>query len=314
MAKKKKKAAKRPQKSGSSAKGPTGSKAGKGGAKRTAATKGRRSTLAAYKVAVDPKKDSTVRREAFAQDPTLLCQSAATFSRVVKVLEDPKEPIEVRMGAFDAIGVARFSAPDFDSCRAAYIAALRKVAMDEDPELRQRALGALARERDGFAQKHLLAGLKNPDKALVPPEKALQLLGYDLHAEVLPIAREIVERPPNALAKEEALRLLGSDPKSAPILEKILRDKSEPVEARQICATALHVIDPSKYQKQAREMLLDKDEHPDMQSMSLTAVTYFGDQAELAADKPLRNRVDELNKNATAETKAAAKRFIAKYE
>ena len=30
-------------------------------------------------------------------------------------------------------------------------------------------------------------------KALVPPEKALQLLSYDVHAEAYPVAREIVK-------------------------------------------------------------------------------------------------------------------------
>ena len=60
--------------------------------------------------------------------------------------------------------------------RGDYIATLRKVATDPDPELRQRVLGMLMRDKDGFAQKKLLDGLKDPAKALVPPEKALQLL------------------------------------------------------------------------------------------------------------------------------------------
>src|SRR5262249_54097887 len=162
----------------------------------------------------------------------------------------------------------------FKSCRPDYIAALRAVAEDADPELRQRALGVLAREKDGFAQKKLIAGLKDPDQALVPPEKALQLLGYDVHADAYALAREIVAKPPRPVAKQEALRLLSSDPKSASLLERVLRDKNEPVEARQICAAGLHVINPPKYQEQARELLLDKDENPDIQSMSLTALTY----------------------------------------
>ena len=53
------------------------------------------------------------------------------------------------------------------------------------------------RDKDGFAQQKLLEGLKDPDKALVPPEKALQLLSYDVHAEAYPVAREIVNKPPN---------------------------------------------------------------------------------------------------------------------
>ncbi|MCP3418595.1 hypothetical protein NLM16_31245 [Bradyrhizobium brasilense] len=52
------------------------------------------------------------------------------------------------------------------------------------------------REKNGYAQKTLLEGLKNP-KALLPPEKALQLLSYDVHAEAYSAERDILKKPPN---------------------------------------------------------------------------------------------------------------------
>ena len=128
----------------------------------------------------------------------------------------------------------------FESCRGDYIATLRKVADDPDPELRQRVLGLLAREKDGFAQKKLLEGLQDPDKALVPPEKALQLLSYDVHADAYAAARDIVKKPPNEMARREALRLLAADATAAPMFEKLMRDKNELREIRQISASALH--------------------------------------------------------------------------
>jgi uncharacterized protein (UPF0147 family) len=271
------------------------------------------STRAAYAIALNPKKDARQRQAALTVDPTALCESSETFNSVLNVLRDPSEPIEVRLSAFEAVAAARFSARNFESCRADYIAALREVAEDANPELRRRALGALAREKDGFAQKKLLAGLKDPTKALVPPEKALQLLGNDVHADVYAIARELAAKPPSSLVQQEALRLLASDANSVQLLENILRDKNQPVEARQISAAALHAINPPKYQQQARELLLDKDENPDIQSMSLTALTYFGDE-KVADDKPLLERVDELNKDAPSPVKAMAKQFLSKYQ
>lgn len=62
----------------------------------------------------------------------------------------------------------------FESSSGDYRTTLRNVAQDENPELRERALSVLAQLKDGFAQKKLLEGLQNPEKALVPPEKALQ--------------------------------------------------------------------------------------------------------------------------------------------
>jgi hypothetical protein len=69
-------------------------------------------------------------------------------------------------------------------------------------------LGILAREKDGFAQQRLLEGLEDPEKALVPPEKAPQLLSYDVHAAAYPMARQIVSRPPS-VARAQALVARG---------------------------------------------------------------------------------------------------------
>ena len=188
------------------------------------------------------------------------------------------------------------------------------MATDSDSEIRQRALGLLARENDGFAEKKLLEGLQNPEKALVPPEKALQLLGYNVHAEAYSVAREIVENPPNDLAKQEALRLLAADPESAPMFEKILRDKDELRENRQLSASALHALKPDKFQEHARDILLDKTEYDDIQATALTAITQFGDEAAIAEDKPLLTSVDRLSAGkAQAKYKQSARRFLSKH-
>ncbi len=177
-----------------------------------------------------------------------------------------------------------------------YIATLRKVADDPDPELRQRVLGILAREKDGFAQKKLLEGLKNPDKALVPPEKALQLLSYDVHAEAYSAARAIVSKPPNDDARREALRLLAADATSAPLFEKLLRDKNELREIRQISASALHALKPEKLQAArardpARQVGLRRHQghKPDRARHSLATTK------PSAKDKALLKSVDRLS-------------------
>ena len=208
---------------------------------------------------------------------------------------------------------ASFSVVAFESCRGDYIATLREVAEDPDPELRQRVLGLLAREKDGFAQKKLLEGLQNPEKALVPPEKALQLLSYDVHAEAYSVARDIVRKPPNDDAKREALRLLAADATAAPVFEKILRDKDESAETRQISASALHALKPEKLQAHAREMLLDTSEYDEIQATSLTALTQFGDDAAVAKDEALLKSVDRLSAKASTKVKQSARRFLSKY-
>jgi hypothetical protein len=231
---------------------------------------------------------------------------------LLELLRDREQPIQVRLTALQSLGAARFASPAFAANQGEYTATLREVAEDPDPELRQRALGILAREKDGFAQTKLLEGLREPSKSLVPPEKALQLLGNDVHAEAYPIAREIVRNPPNPLAKREALRLLAADAASAPSFEAILRDKAETPEIRQISAAALHALNPVSLQAHAREILLDPSEHEEMHQTSLTALTEFG-APEIATDQALKERVDQLSTEAPEGIRDSARQFIGKF-
>jgi hypothetical protein len=279
-------------------------------APKTAAT---RSPRAALSVGTDTRKTDKERVAALAEAPLAVCDSDQNLQSMLTVLRSMGEPVAVRLAALQALQAASFSVIAFESSRGDYIATLREVADDPDPEIRQRVLGLLAREKDGFAQKKLLEGLKNPAKALVPPEKALQLLSYDVHAEAYPLARAIVAKPPSADAKREALRLLAADSGAAPLFEKVLRDKDETAENRQISASALHAIKPEKLQAHAREMLLDKTEYDDIQATSLTALTQFGNSEAVAGDDTLMKRVNRLTDATSTKVKKGARQFIAKY-
>jgi hypothetical protein len=280
--------------------------------KRTAMAKAV-SGAKAVAIAASSGRSVSERVAAAAQAPLAVCETDKNLESMLKVLRDREEPIQVRLAALQSLQAASFSVVAFESCRGDYLAALREVATDPDPELRQRVLGVLAREKDGFAQKQLLEGLKDPAKQLVPPEKALQLLSYDVHSEAYPIARKIVANPPNPEAKREALRLLSGDAASAPIFEKVLRDKDELADIRQISAAALHALRPEKLRENAREMILDKSEYPEIQATSLTALTQFGHGANLEKDKTLLKRVQNMTDKGPAPIKQTARRFLNKY-
>lgn len=273
------------------------------------------SARAALSAAKSQKGTVKQRVAAMAEAPLAVCESDEQLQAMLKVLRDTNEPIEVRLGALQTLQAASFSVIAFESCRADYVAALRQVAVDPEPELRQRALGLLARQKDGFAQKKLLEGLQNPEKALVSPEKSLQLLSYDVHAEAYAAARDIVEKPPSENARQEALRLLAADATAAPLFEKLLRDKDEMREVRQISASALQALKPEKFQEHAREMLLDKSEYDDIQATSLTALSEFGDDEAVGKDKALLNSVGRFSTGkASAKYKQSARRFLTKYK
>jgi hypothetical protein len=272
-----------------------------------------RSTQSALSVATNPRRSVEDRVAALAEVPLAACEDA-NLQTLLDILRNLEEPAEVRYAALQTLQAASFSVLTFEPCRADYIAALRQVVDDPDPELRQRVLGILAREHDGLAQRKLLDGLQRPDRALVPPEKALQLLSYDVHADAYPVAREIVNDPPNTAAKREALRLLAADVSAAPLFERVLRDKNELLEVRQISAASLHAVRPERLQKLGREILLDTSESEEIQTTCLTALTQFGDVQALAEDTPLLKRVHRLSGDAGKRLKLSARDFLNKYE
>jgi len=294
-----------------------GTKNSKPAKKTTAATakksSAKRSPRAALAVATNEKKSPAERAKAFLEAPLATIQSDDTLQASLSVLRDRQQPIKVRLAALQSLQAATFAVIEFEPYREDYLATLRELVDDPDDELRQRVLGILARENDGYVQKRLLDGLQDESKALVPPEKALQLLSYDVHAEAYPVAREIVNAPPNPEAKREALRLLSADANSAPVFEKILRDKNEDRDNRQISAAALQAVKPKRFQEQARELLLDDKEYDDIQATALTALEQFGDEKAVAKDEKLMARVDELGSSKSAKIKKTAKRLMSRY-
>jgi hypothetical protein len=277
----------------------------KGGAKK--------STRSLMSVATSARNTVPERVAALAEAPLAVCESDDNLQALLKVLRDKNEPSPVRLAALQSLQAASFSVVAFEDARGDYLATLREVAEDTDMELRQRVLGILARENDGFAQKKLLEGLQHPEKALLPPEKALQLLSYDVHAEAYKAARDIVEKPPSDVARREALRLLAADATAAPLFEKLLRDKDELAEIRQISASALQSLKPEKLQEHAREILLDSSEYDEIQATSLTALTQFGDDEAIAQDEALLESVDRMSDEASTRVKQNARRFLSKY-
>jgi len=272
-----------------------------------------RTPRAAFAVATNEKKTTAERAKAFAEAPLQTIDSDKNLQASLEVLRDRQQPIKVRLAALQSLQAASFSVIEFEPHREDYLATLREIVDDPDEELRQRVLGILAREKDAYTQQRLLEGLQDASKALVPPEKALQLLSYDVHTEAYPVAREIVKAPPNPEAKREALRLLSADANSAPVFEKLLRDKDEDRDIRQMSAAALQAVKPKQFQEQARELLLDDKEYDDIQATALTALAQFGDEKAVVKDQKLMKRVDELEKGKSAKVKKTAKRFLSRY-
>jgi hypothetical protein len=268
----------------------------------------------AWAVALDIKRPAEDRIAAFVSASSGIYTNETKREQSLAVLRDAAEPLTVRQAVLSAFQAGSFSINDFNPARAQYFETLRAITADENYDLRQRVLGILSRAQDGYTQKLLLDGLHHPKKSLLPPEKALQLLSYDVHAEAYPVARAILNAPPNPAAKREALRLLAADASSAPEFKRLLNDKNEPLDIRQLCASALHTLAPSTFQTMARSIVLDDNEDDDLRATCLSALTHFGDEDAVAGDHSLYAQVDMIHASTSnEELQLGTKSFLRKY-
>ena len=249
---------------------------------------------AAIAVVRDGTADEALRSAAHQIIGIGIAERPDLFDGLLDIVRDGTVPTDQRLGVLMLLQQISFRLVLFPAKRPGYLETLRSIVGDPDAELRRRAIGILAREKDEYIQRRLLEGLEGTSKALVPAAKAIQFLGYDVHAEHYPLLRKIVEKPPNQAAKKEAMRLLAADPSSEDLMLRILKDKDEKSDVRRLSAVALQSLAPAKVAAEALRMVADDDEDDALRALLLNTLTYFRDPATLTGDDELTRRVEQL--------------------
>jgi len=231
-------------------------------------------------------------------------------AELLATLHNRKEPRTVRMAALQALGALDFLGPRFAPFRADYKQALREIATDPQRELRESALELLSIDKDPYAQELLVRGLKQPKDALVSEAKAIQFLGYDDHAEIIPLVRQVYKRAKGP-AREEALRVLATDPKSERLFTRLLQDKTEKRSIRRISASGLQSLNPDAFERTARQIVTDETEDTDIRATSLSALAHGREAREKPTDPKLVDTVQKLGqKTRSPVMRASVRRFL----
>ncbi len=232
----------------------------------------------------------------------------SVMTLLLKVLDDPSEDDDVRKAALAAIQQNSFSATEFRRYVADFHQALRSAATDDDPELRERAMDILALGNDEYVQRLLVEGLQDPKTALVKPQRALQMIGYDVHAEHYGMLRDIVENSTKPNLRRTALRLLAADSDAKPLFARIAADKSEDSAARAASGIALQSLAPDDFASLARDVVLDDDDDDAVRATFINALA----QGSAASDAELDDKVRAINDSPapSKQLKGAARQFL----
>lgn len=214
-----------------------------------------------------------------------------------------------RLAALRQLGSAEFHAVRFAPFHADYIALLRRLAVDEDRELRAAALERLTLTNDPEAQKLLREGLEKVRKPLLPDAKAVQLLARDDHGSGTAIFRDLAANATGRL-REQALRALASDSKSAALFERIAADKDEKTPIREIAALNLRNASAARFAKLARKLVLDDQNDDRLRAAAVSAITHASDVASLLATPRFANALKSVGEATKSRTlKSSIKRF-----
>ena len=245
--------------------------------------------------------------------PSTPSEFGETVPALIATLLNDAELAVVRLAALRTLSTLAFLGARFAPYRADFMGALRQLASSSvASELREEALAFLATEKDTGAQETLRQGLRDPKSALVPAAMALQLLGFDDHAGVADLAREVFHATASDLAaKEAALRLLATDQKSQDLFTQILQDKSQPRSLRALSATGLNILNPEKFSGIAQHIAQDKSDFEDIRASVVGALANAPDALQAGAG--FLKTINDLGSQSDLKNlKAAAERYLAR--
>lgn len=269
---------------------------------------------ALFTTLLDTTKSPMERVAVLAELDNVALLDSKNFSSILDLLRNVETTPQLRYAILAVLKSAAFDTATFAPFKSQYVSALRSLRHDADPEIRQQAFGILARIKDPDTQAMLIEGLQAPTNALLLPEKALQLLSYDPHSGSFEVARQIAKDTTSTAAKREALRVLAADTQSVDMFENIFRNKQELVDIRQLAGSALNQLAPKRMQACARDAAIDESESDDIKTMSLTALTHFGDAQVLEQDKLLQNQIDNFQSPERSDAlRNAARTFARRY-
>lgn len=233
---------------------------------------------------------------------------------ILQVLEDKKEPTNLRREVLRTIETISFSSPIFPSLQPDIIQVFRGLITDRDPEISRDAIAYLAKSKDEFIQRVLISGLQKPEDALVPEEFAVHFLGYDIHAGIYPLLQKIVKTSSNNDSRAEALYLLAGDPLAKELLLSTFNNRNERFDVRKNSLMALKFLSPTDFLKIAKKVVTDNQESENIRAISLNALNHYRGGAGKIDKKFISQLMGTDLRNLSKELASAINSFLASHE
>ncbi len=197
---------------------------------------------------------------------------------VLGLLKNKKLSADLRKAAFNCIQTIKFSSAVVAGLQSRITDVFKSLVEDKNQKIRESMITYLAQQKDEFVQRKLLEGIAEPAKALLSEEKAVHLLGYDIHAGIYPTLRSIVEKSSNNYSRMEAIHILGSEPDAKDLLLKVYNNKKERFGVRKNSLMALKMYHPEEFNTVAAATAVDSNENANIRAVSINALAHSNNE------------------------------------
>jgi HEAT repeat protein len=253
-------------------------------------------------------------------DEARLCEMIATLPvdrdhyeqglrTLLDILGNEGLGIETRLCALRQLNAAEFEPVEFGPFHPEFIDLLRRLALHADRKIRLAALERLTLTNDPEAQKLLRESLEKDGKTLIPDAKAIQLLARDDHSSDLPTFRTLAANATGPV-REQALRALANDSRSASLFEALASDKDEKISIRSIAQTNLKNTSTPRYAAMARKLVLDDEEDDKLRAAAVSAITHTKAIADRVVTPRFASKLESLASSTKSRSlKSSIRRF-----
>ncbi len=223
------------------------------------------------RTARNEREGSPIRAAALERLSAHLNRNPALVEQILLWLGNPETPPELRRACLEHASSLSFSSLGMGPFRDRIMATMRGLTRDADATYREAAFSALCAAGDGASQKLLLEGLENPERALVPPERAVAILALDLHGDFYPTLNRIMLQPPNQATRVACIRVLGGYAPARETIVGYLQDPESAEDVRLAAVAALHANAPERLAGYALPVVADENAPSKVRAYAISA-------------------------------------------
>lgn len=239
--------------------------------------------------------DNSVRLQALGKIADRLFNDTGGVQRVIQVMLDKTEAIDIRNGALNTLLSISFSSPAIKAANSEFMAGLKALSDDENAGLKSIALETLASYNDDFALAKIKAGIDSPETAVFSEAKAVQLLGLNRTGEYNQVIQDKLQTSQDADVQIEAIHALSADPNSEELIKDKLEDKTALKDVRLASLKALQALSPERFVTAAKSLLADDSDYHDIRVAAINSIALQPQYATVFNDEVFTDKVKSLS-------------------